>query len=100
MLLPLLGTTAAWAPDGPAPAELPSTSAGRLVGEVLGESVLVEAVLEEAAAVRPLLPLPLGLGDGVVLALGVDVAWRAVLPLPTGALMSTLGFMNLTLALV
>ena len=91
--MPLLDTTGAWAPDGPAPAELPSTSAGRLVGEVLGE-----AVLEEAAAVRPPLPLPLGLGDGVVLALGVDVAWRAVLPLPTGALMSTLRFMNLTLA--
>ena len=94
--MPLLGTTGAWAPDGPAPAELPSTSAGRLVGEVLGE-----AVLGEAAAVRPPLPgLDLGLWDGVILTLGVDVAWRAVLPLPTGALMSTLGFMNLTLALV
>ena len=65
-------------------------SAGRLVGEALGEG----------AALRPPLPtLDLGLGDDDVLVLGVDEAGRAVLPLPAGALRSTLGFISLTLAL-
>ena len=85
LLMRLLGTTGAWAPDGPAPDELPSTSAGRLVGEVLGEG---------AAFLPPLPDLDLAL-----LVLGVDEAGRVVLPLPTGALMTTLGFISLTITL-
>ena len=84
LLMRLLCATGAWAPDGPAPAGLPSTSAERLVGEGLGEGAAF------------LHPLPL---DDGVLVLGVDAAGRVALPLLTGALRSTLGFISLTLAL-
>ena len=84
----LLCTTGAWAPDGPAPASLPSTFAGSLGGEGLGEG---------AALLPPLLDLDLG-EDGL-LVLGVDAAGRADLSLPAGALRSTLGFISLILEL-
>ena len=85
----LLCTTGAWAPDGPAPASLPSTTfAGSRPGEGLGEG---------AALLPPLLDLDLG-EDGL-LALGVDAVGRADLSLPAGALKSTLGFISLILEL-
>ena len=93
----LLCTTGAWAPDGPAPASLPSTTfTGSRPGEGLGDG-LGEGLGEGAALLPPLLDLDLG-EDGL-LALGVDAVGRADLSLPAGALKSTLGFISLILEL-
>ena len=73
------GATGACRPEGPAPASLPSASAGRL-----GDGVALGLPL-----------LGADLGDDVLDDLGVEDAGLVGLPLPAGALSWTLGFISL-----